>query len=169
VYLGDVGSTQPGRPSRRRGVEWAHEWTSAPHWRMDANVAWTRPRYSDSGHVGNDIPNAVQKMAHVNLTMNRWGPWSGSLGIRYIGAAPLVEDRSIWSDASTTANLRIHRRVSKDLETSVDVLNLTNRKNNDITYFYRSRLMGEPSTGVEGKHVHPAEPRSIRWSVRSSF
>jgi hypothetical protein len=49
------------------------------------------------------------------------------------------------------------------------VFNLTGRDTNDIEYFYRSRLAGEPAAGVEGLHVHPAEPRTVRLSLRIGF
>jgi hypothetical protein len=48
-------------------------------------------------------------------------------------------------------------------------LNLTDRKNNDISYYYTSRVAGEPVGGVDGVHVHPAEPRTIRVSARMRF
>jgi hypothetical protein len=40
-----------------------------------------------------------------------------------------------------------------------------NRRVDDITYFYASRLPGEPAAGVEDKHFHPAEPRTLRLSL----
>ena len=51
----------------------------------------------------------------------------------------------------------------------LDVLNLTDRKNNDVSYFYRSRLPGEPAEGVEGVHLHPAQPRTFRLTARLRF
>jgi hypothetical protein len=51
----------------------------------------------------------------------------------------------------------------------MDVSNLTNRQNNDISYFYTSRVAGEPLGGVEGVHVHPSEPRTVRVSARLRF
>ena len=45
---------------------------------------------------------------------------------------------------------------------ALDVLNLEDRKNNDISYYYISRVPGEPIGGVDGVHVHPAVPRTIR-------
>ena len=47
----------------------------------------------------------------------------------------------------------------------LDVLNLFNRKADDVTYFYTSRLQGEPAEGVADKHFHPAEPRTFRVSL----
>ena len=169
VYSGDSGSTEAGRPSRRTGVEWSNHWTPGENFLMDANLAWTKPRYSDFDPVGNYIPNAVEKVANLTFSLRRIGQWSGSLGMRYIGAAPLIEDNSVRAPSSMTANLRINRKVSNDLDIALDVLNLTDRKNNDISYFYTSRVAGEPVGGVDGVHVHPAEPRTLRVTARMRF
>lgn len=169
VYSGDSGSTEAGRPSRRTGVEWSNHWTPGENFLMDANLAWTKPRYSDSDPVGNYIPNAVQKVANLTFALKNIGPWSGSLGMRYIGAAPLIEDNSVRSSPSMTANLRINRKMSNDLDIAMDVLNLTDRKNDDISYYYTSRVAGEPLVGVDGVHVHPAEPRTVRVTARMRF
>jgi hypothetical protein len=169
VYVGDAGNTEAGRPSRRSGVEWSNHWTPSEHFLMDANVAWTRPRYSDNDPAGNHIANAVQKVANLTFALRNFGAWSGSLGVRYIGAAPLIEDNSIRSNASVTSHLRVNRKVTNDLDVALDILNLTDRKNNDISYYYTSRVAGEPVGGVDGVHVHPAEPRTIRVSARMRF
>jgi outer membrane receptor protein involved in Fe transport len=169
VYVGDAGNTEAGRPSRRTGVEWSSHWTPGEHFLMDANLAWTRPRYSDNDPAGNDIPNAVQTVANLTFAFRNSGAWSGSLGIRYVGAAPLVEDNSVRSTANVLANLRVNRKISNDLDLALDVLNLTDRKNNDISYYYTSRVAGEPMRGVEGVHVHPADPRTVRVTARMRF
>lgn len=169
VYVGDAGNTEAGRPSRRTGVEWSNHWTPGEHFLMDANFAWTRPRYSDNDPAGNHIANAVQKVANLTFALRNFGAWSGSLGVRYIGAAPLIEDNSVRSSSSVTSNLRINRKISNDLDVALDVLNLTDRKNNDISYYYTSRVSGEPVGGVDGVHVHPAEPRTVRLTTRMRF
>jgi outer membrane receptor protein involved in Fe transport len=91
------------------------------------------------------------------------------LGVRYIGDAPLTEDNSLRSVPSLTSNLRVSRKISNHLDLAMDVSNLTNRQNNDISYFYTSRVAGEPLGGVEGVHVHPSEPRTVRVSARMRF
>lgn len=169
VYMGDAGNTQAGRPSRRSGVEWSNHWIPGEHGWVDANFAWTRPRYSDSALAGNFVPNAIQKVANLTFAMRNLGPWSGSLGVRYLGAAPLTEDNSVRSASSLTANFRIERKISKDLDIGFDVLNLTNQRNNDVSYYYISRVSGEPQAGIDGVHVHPAEPRTMRVSARLRF
>ena len=169
IYVGDAGTTEAGRPSRRSGVEWSNHWTPGDRLWMDAHFAWTRPRYSDNDPAGNAIPNAVQKVANFTFAVRHGGPWSGSLGVRYIGTAPLIEDSSVRSKASVTANLRVNRKISSDLDVALDILNLTDRKNNDISYVYSSRVAGEPPQGVPGVHVHPAEPRTFRATAKIRF
>jgi len=39
---------------------------------------------------------------------------------------------------------------------------------NDITYFYESRLPGEAQP-VEDRHFHPVEPRTLRFTVETRF
>jgi hypothetical protein len=55
--------------------------------------------------------------------------------------------------------------MTKQVRIGLDVLNLFGRKVDDITYFYTSRLQGEPLAGVAGRHFHPAEPRTLRFTV----
>lgn len=48
----------------------------------------------------------------------------------------------------------------------LDVLNLFDARDADISYYYASRLAGEPAEGVEDRHIHPVEPRQVRLSLR---
>ncbi len=168
VYVGDAGNTEAGRRSRRTGVEWSNHWTPHRHWLVDLNLAWTRPRYNDGGSDGPYIVNAVTRVAHLNVAMRGIGPWSASVGVRYIGAAPLLEDNSMQSNNSITTQLRINRRIGADLDVSLDVINLANRVNNDISYYYASRV-SPSATSQQDVHVHPAEPRTLRLSARLRY
>ncbi len=169
VYAGDTGTTEAGRASRRTGIEWANRWSPGEHLRLDANLAWTRPRFVGGDPLQRHVPNAVQEVAHLALTLRRLGPWSASLAWRYIGPAPLTEDNSVRSRISQTTNLRVQRQLGTKGDLTLDVLNLGNRRNNDISYFYTSRLVGEPTAGVADVHVHPAEPRTFRLTARLRF
>jgi outer membrane cobalamin receptor len=168
VYAGDAGNTEAGRRSRRTGVEWSNHWTPHRHWLMDLNLAWTRPRYNDGGPDGPYIVNAVTRVAHLHISMRDMGPWSASVGVRYIGAAPLAEDNSVQSNSTLTTQLRINRRVDANLDVSLDVINLANRVNNDISYYYASQVSSS-ATSRQDVHVHPAEPRTLRLSTRLRY
>ena len=72
------------------------------------------------------------------------------------------------TSASSTFNLRLSRSL-KDLlgrpaDLMVDVFNLTDKKVNDIQYYYTSQVRGEPAP-VDDRIVHPAEPRSVRVTL----
>jgi outer membrane cobalamin receptor len=167
VYVGDAGTTEANRPSTRRGLEWNNRWVPVPWLLLDADLAWTRARFADAGAADDRIPGAVDRVASVALTLRDLGPWSASLQWRYLGPRALVEDNSVRAAGSLLANLRVTRRFGAQHELTLDVFNLLDRRANDIEYFYASRLPGE-TLSVEDRHLHPAEPRTVRitWTAR---
>ena len=114
--------------------------------------------------AGNFIPGSPNRTASAGVTYAE-GPWSGGLRLRYFGPRPLIEDNSERSGSSTLVNAKIGYALTKQVRMRLDVLNLFDRKVDDITYFYTSRLQGEPAEGVADKHFHPAEPRTFRVSL----
>lgn len=167
VYVGDAGATEASGATTRRGIEWNNRWTPSRHWLLDADLAWTHARFDN----GDRIPNAVDSVASVAATLKDLGPWSASLQWRYLGSGALIEDNSVRSAPSSTFNLRLSRSL-KDLlghtsELSLDVFNLTDRRVNDIQYFYEYQLPGQAA--AEGRVVHPAEPRTLRLTLSSRF
>ena len=87
-----------------------------------------------------------------------------SLRGRYLGDAPLVEDGSVSSDSSFLLNASVGWEWN-NLVFRLDGFNLLDSDDDDIAYYYASRLAGEPLGGVEDVHFHPLEPRMVRASV----
>ncbi|MCF8205080.1 MAG: TonB-dependent receptor [Methylotenera sp.] len=168
VYVGDAGATEANRPSKRRGVEWNNRYVPEPWLLIDADLAWTHARFADTDPAGNRIPNAVDQVASLAVTLRELGPWSASLQWRYLGSGALIEDNTVRSRASLTTNLRVSRRLGTRSELTLDVFNLADRKVNDIEYFYESRLPGE-AAAVADRHVHPAGPRTVRLTLKLGF
>lgn len=168
VYVGDAGTTEPNRASTRRGVEWNNRWIPLPWLLVDADLAWTHARFTGDDPAGDRIPNAIDRVASVAVTARDVGPWSASLQWRYLGSGALVEDNSVRSRPSLTTNLRVSRRLWQGAELMLDVFNLFDREVSDIEYFYESRVRGEPA-GVEDRHLHPAEPRTLRVTLSARF
>jgi hypothetical protein len=54
---------------------------------------------------------------------------------------------------------------SRSIKTGIRQAVAFNRKVDDVTYFYASRLPGEPAAAVDDRHFHPAEPRTVRLSL----
>jgi outer membrane receptor protein involved in Fe transport len=169
VFLGDAGTTEPSRPSRRLGVEWSSAWSASPWLTLDADVAWSKARFRDGDPVGDRVPGAVEGVASVGATLHDHGPLSASLRFRYFGPRPLLEDDSVRSKASATLNARVAYRAGDRVAVTLDVFNLTNSRVSDIDYFYTSRLPGEPAAGVDDVHTHPLAPFRARLSVTLSF
>lgn len=88
--------------------------------------------------------------------------------MRHFGSAPLVEDNSVRSNPTTLVNLGTYWQRGRT-KLGLDVLNLFDSHDNDITYYYTSRLAGESADGVDDYHLHPVEPRQMRVSVGYSF
>jgi outer membrane receptor protein involved in Fe transport len=169
VFVGDAGTTEAGRPSRRYGVEWNTRWRPLPWLFADLDVAWNRARFADDAPEGNAIPGAPDTVVAAGLAVDRYGPWSGAVFMRYIGSYPLVEDDSVRSQSSTVFDAQVGYELARNTRVRLDVFNLFNSQTSDITYYYTSRLAGEPADGVDDVHFHPGERRSFRLSLSYRF
>jgi hypothetical protein len=67
------------------------------------------------------------------------------------------------------ASLQAGYQLGGNWRLVVDVFNLFNQQADDITYFYASRLPGEPASGVDDFHFHPVEPIQARVAVTARF
>ena len=168
LFVGDAGTTAASRPSRRHGVEWGTTWAPAPWLLLDADLSLSRARFRDVDPAGAHIPGSIERALSVGAAVTNLGPWSGGVRLRHFGPRPLIADNMVRSPASTLVNLQAGYAVSTQTKLRLDLLNVFNRKVSDIDYFYRSQLRGE-SVAVNDRHTHPAEPRSLRLSLRTGF
>jgi hypothetical protein len=169
VFAGDAGTTEPGRPSRRAGVEWTNYWRLRPWLIADMDVSVSRAEFTDVDPAGSRIPGALARVISSGLTVEPRQPIFGSLRVRHFGPRPLVEDASVISPSTTVWNGELGYQLSSRARIVLDVFNLLDAKVSDIDYFYTSRLPGEPRGGVNDVHTHPALPRSARAGLRLSF
>ncbi len=169
IFVGDAGTTEAGRPSRRDGFELANFYTLNDWLTVDADLAFARAAFREHDPVGQRIPGAVEGVASLALAVDNLGPWFGALQFRYFGPRPLLEDNSVRSNATSTLNGRIGYKFSPKLRVELEAFNLTNRQASAIDYYYTSRLPGEPTAGVADTHFHPIESRSFRVSLNASF
>ncbi|WP_341888742.1 TonB-dependent receptor [Variovorax sp. YR752] len=169
VFVGDAGTTEAGRPSRRIGFELANYYKLDDWLTLDADLAFARARFRDSAPEGNRIPGAVEGVASLALAVDRIGPWFGALQWRYFGPRPLIENNAVRSKATALANASVGYKIGSNARIELEVFNLTDRKVSAIDYFYSSRLPGEPAQGVEDIHFHPIESRSVRLALTMNF
>ena len=162
LFVGDAGTTEPSRQSRRVGFEWANFYTPTPWLSIDADIAFSRARFTDADPAGNRIPGAVEGVASLTAAVDNRGPWYGSGRLRYFGPRPLIEDNTVRSRSTTLVSARVGYKFDKKMRLQFDAFNLLNRRSSQVDYFYTSRLPGEPAAGVSDTHFHPVEPRSFR-------
>ncbi len=169
VFAGDAGETAPSRASLRRGVEWGTRWQAARWLRLEGDLAWSRARYTEDDPAGPFVPGAASRVAGLGASFTPAGPWRAQLQLRHVGARVLVEDGSDRAPASTLLALRLQHQITPATALALDVFNLANRRTDDIAYRYVSRLPGEPAGGIDDRHLHPAEPRALRVSLRTAL
>jgi TonB-dependent receptor-like protein len=173
VFLGDAGTTQAGRPSLRRGLEWSNRYIPKPWLIVDLDLSASRAEFTGddpnaSGAPGNAIPGAIDRVASFGVTAKELGPWTGSLFMRYFGPRPLIEDNSQRSASSLLWSGRATYKLDARTQLNLDILNLFDRKANDIEYYYTSKLQTETAPTPD-HHFHPAEPRTFRLSLVTHF
>jgi hypothetical protein len=170
LFIGDAGTTEPSRPSRRVGFEWEADYRATPWLALDGSLAYSWSRFTDDAEEGDRIPGAVEGVVTAGMTVAPSASrWSGSLRWRYFGPRPLVEDNSVRSLASNLVSAEAGYQITRGLRLKADLLNLFDSKSSDIDYFYTSRLQGEPDAGVDDIHFHPVEPFTLRAALVVTF
>jgi outer membrane receptor protein involved in Fe transport len=169
VYNGDVGATEPGPPSRRYGLEWANYYSPTPWLMIDADVAWSRARFTEVQPAGQHVPEAVGTVVSAGVALDSFHGVSGSLRWRYLGPRALVADNSVVARSTSLVNLGAGYQFDKHLRVSLDIFNVFDVADNDIEYYFASRLPGEPLSGIDDYHVHPALPRTVRLNLSIGF
>ena len=167
VFAGDSGNIEPSRATRRHGWELNLQNQLSSHWWLQANFDLAKAYYRADEGSGTAIPNSIPKSASMEWQY-RSEQWRGSLRARYLGPRPLTENAGIRSQSLLTWNLAVERKLSPQIRMRADIINLTNRRENDIEYAYASQLKNETAP-VFDRHVHPLEPRMLRVSAEFTW
>jgi outer membrane receptor protein involved in Fe transport len=168
VFVGDAGTTEPSDPTRRSGIEINSFWEISEQLVADFSGAHGDGHFRGLPNGANAITDAHDTVFGAGLTYVGLGNgWTASLRLRHFGDAALTEDEVVRKDSSTLLNLGLSYARQR-WEIGVDVLNLLDRADDDIAYFFESRLPGE-TEAVEDIHFHPANPRALRLMLRYKF
>jgi hypothetical protein len=161
VFVGDAGTTEASRPSKRQGIEVPIYYRLNERTTLDFELSAGESQFTDSDAAGNEIPGSIDRVLAAGISFEQPQGLYGGARLRYFGDRPLVEDGSVRSNSSLVVNFSLGlRRGAVDLR--VDLLNALDSDDDDTTYFYASRLPGEPLGGIEDLHLHPLEPRTVR-------
>jgi outer membrane receptor protein involved in Fe transport len=166
LFVGDAGTTEASRPSRRVGVEWTNHYRPLPWLAFDFDVAVTKSRFSDVAPEGDRIPGSPNMIASAGVIFGEATGWFCAAKVRYFGPRPLIEDDSVRSTPTTLVNARLGYRWENGVRLQLDAYNLFNVKANQIEYYYDSRLATEPAgQALADRHIHPVEPLAIRLTL----
>lgn len=168
VFVGDGGATEPNDGSERRGVELSAFYQPAEWLSLDASYTYTDAKFEDVDSRFDHIPGAIESTFSAGAKMSWASGFGASVRLRYLGEAPIIEDNSVKSDSSLLVNAALQYDRGP-LGLKLEVFNLTDSDDTDISYFYESRLPGEPAEGIEDIHYHPLEPRTVRLAISWRF
>jgi hypothetical protein len=169
LFVGDAGTTEAGRPSRRMGLEWTNYWRVRPWLTADADLSLARAEFTDDDLAGDAVPGSLDRVISGGVTVEPTRRAFGSIRLRHFGPRPLTEDRSVVSQSTTLWNGEVGWRLASRARVVMEIFNLFDADAADIDYFYTSRLIGEPAAGVADMHTHPALPRTARLTLQVGF
>lgn len=176
-YVGDAGSNEPSRASTRHGLEFSSfYWQN--DWQYDLQIAWSNARYNDSAidqgvaddemaAEGSAVEGAVPLVVTVGVRYAPSDQWLWSLQHRHIAGRRLDSLGQYHSGASNQVNAQLTWHLQQWLW-QVELLNLLNSRDADMSYAYTSQLASE-ANAQEDIHLHPLEPRALRLQIRRYF
>lgn len=173
LFVGDAGSTEATRPSRRYGVEFANYYDINDHWTVDADISLSHAEFRDNPRegfrrVGKEIPGSIEKVVAAGVTYHNPSGFEGSLRLRYFGSRPLKEDNSFRSDDTVLLNALLAYNFNETWKAYAELLNVLDSDDADITYAYESRVT-RFGPAREEIHFHPVEPFQVRLGVEAKF
>ena len=168
VFVGDEGVTEPNAATRRFGTELSLFWKPVDGLTIDGSLAYTHARFRGVDADAVFIPNATPLVLAGGVSGRITSRLTATLRLRHFASAPLTEDNLHRSSSTTLVNAGAYWDIGR-WRISADMMNLFNARDPDISYWYASRLPGEPAGGVEDRHIHPVEPRQVRATLRYSL
>jgi hypothetical protein len=184
---GDTGATvASASPSNRYGIEWANYYTPMEHLVFDLDMADSRAQFTEidpddaaytnvgggqypvQGLGGKLVPEAVRVVISSGITLHDYKGFTSTLRLRYFGPRDLTSDGINRSASTLLLNMGLGYQFNRHWGIAADLLNLTNRRADDITYAYVSRIT--PTAAPEFTNVfHPTEPFQVRFALHYRF
>jgi len=175
TYNADTGQTEPGAPSRRQGVEISAQYHPFRWLELNSDLAFSKSRYrawalESYGLAEPYIADAPSFIYSAGALVNGLGPWSGALQWRRLGTHSLEDGQQYPKDGGYSEwNLDVAYEAGGGWRLQAGIFNLFNSRGSSASYYYTSRLPGEPAEGVAGYQRHPMEPRSARFTLARQF
>ena len=167
VFVGDAGTTEPSDPSRRNGIELNSFWEFTEALVFDFAATKSDGHFRGLPSGENSIPDAHDLVVAAGLTYHNPNGWTFSLRVRHFDDAALTEDESVKKDSSTLVHFGVSY-AQESWELGLDIINLLDQEDDDIAYWFESRMIGETAS-FEDIHFHPSNPRAVRALLKYKF
>lgn len=167
VFVGDAGTTEPSDPSRRYGIELNSFWKFTEALVFDFAATKSDGHFRGLPSGENSIPDAHDLVVAAGLTYHNPNGWTSSLRVRHFDDAALTEDESVKKDSSTLVHFGVSY-AQESWELGLDIINLLDQEDDDIAYWFESRMIGETAS-FEDIHFHPSNPRAVRALLKYKF
>jgi opacity protein-like surface antigen/outer membrane receptor protein involved in Fe transport len=159
-FDGDTGTTVPGPPSVRTGIELTNNYRLASWLSFDADLALSRARFVGfdvaqeelfqslagfpQAQIGNApgsfVPEAPWMVATAGFALGEKTGWFGALRWRYISSRPLTEDGVFQSPPVNVFNGQVGYRFANGWRVQLDALNILNSTSYNASYAYGALL-----------------------------
>ena len=172
----DSGETTASQQATHRyGVEFANYYTPLAGLTLDLDYAdsWAyfyspTTAAEDVTPGGTLVDEAIHQSLAAGLTVNSQNGWESSLRVRYFGPRPLTSDGSVKSDSTLTVNLGLGYWINRTWRATCEVLNLLDRHDHDIDYYYQSQNSPAPGSPAPNEiHFHAVEPIEFRFGLEA--
>ncbi|GAB3371703.1 TonB-dependent receptor [Spongiibacter taiwanensis] len=168
VFVGDDGTTEAKDATTRTGLELSLYYRPTDWLVLDVDYTTSDAEFSEGEFDGDNVPDSIDDVVSAGLSIESGKGYYGGLRLRYFGPRYLTEDGERQSKSTLVVNANVGVELSDAMSLSLEVLNVFDREDDDITYWYESR----PTPGaalVEDYHSHPMIPRTLRVSVTYQF
>ena len=167
VFVGDAGTTEPSDPSRRNGIELNSFWEFTEALVFDFTATKSDGHFRGLPSGENSIPDAHDLVVAAGLTYHNPNGWTSSFRVRHFDDAALTEDESVKKGGSTLVHFGVSY-AQESWELGLDIINLLDQEDDDIAYWFESRMIGETAS-FEDIHFHPSNPRAVRALLKYKF
>lgn len=177
VFVGDESTTEPRDATRRQGVELSVFYQPVDWFVLDVDYAASNTRFKNQQFdgataLGKNVPDSVENVFAMGASVELDNGVYGGVRLRYFGPRKLTEGGDIESDASQILNANLGYRFDNGVSLGLEVINVLDDSDDDITYYYASRTASERTAGIDpidDFHSHPMEPRTLRASLSFEF
>jgi len=155
VYIPDDGSFQFKGPSRAYGYEAKASIQLTRHLSLNGGMTKIANAFFRGGAHRIYVDSAPHFVGNAALTLAAWHGWSGSFRIRAINHYRLEgSDPSIVASGHTVFDFGMARQVSRRIELSLGLDNLTNRDYYETQNYFESRVnIRRTSSRANSRHT----------------